>query len=79
MLVAYYELNDELKLRGPFQTDSADFKNYFRHLPKDVHQVLVLTEHYDLWLWNRPYSWRLLSTLNEELERKWKNAPSQMH
>lgn len=63
MLVAYYELNDELKLRGPFQTEYEDFKNYFRHLPKDVHQVLVLTEHYDLWLWNRPYSWRLLSTL----------------
>lgn len=62
MLVGYYELNDGLKLRGPFQTEYEDFINYWKHLPEDVHQLLVITEHYDLWQWIKSYGWRKLSS-----------------
>lgn len=58
MLVGYYELNEKLQLRGPFQTEYEDFQNYWRHLPKEVHQLQVVNERRELWIWIRNRGWR---------------------
>lgn len=58
MLVKYsYQKTDGKTVCGPYQCDDEDFKNFYRHLPLDVHAMIVEFEKskcgFRVWIWQR--------------------------